>query len=87
MNRKKDNKTELFRMPIENAKLIHERISGFLAMYSEEQRLQTLFFEKPPRNNFDLMALCYSCYTQGALDADQAIKSIQNEKIQSERDQ
>lgn len=72
---KKPDATIKIEIPKENAKLIHERISVFLEMYNKEQALQTRFFDEPVKNEFDLKALCYSCYTQGLRDAQEAIKN------------
>ena len=70
---KKPDVTIIIKIPKENAKIIHERISVFLDKYIEEQKLQTKYFDRPFLNEFDIKALCYSCYTQGLSDAKEAL--------------
>lgn len=66
-------KTIIMKIPKDKAKLMHERILPFLDLFNDEQRIQTRFFKKPPRNEFDLLSLCYSCYSQGLRDAAEAL--------------
>ena len=69
--------TEILKIPKDKAKLIHERIEVFINMYIDEQIFQSKFRDfKPQTPEFDLKALCYSCYSQGLTDAVEATKTV-----------
>lgn len=70
--------TILVKIPTENARVIHERISVFLDKYHKEQQHQSVFTERPFLNMFDLKALAYSCYLQGLADAKESITNADN---------
>ena len=72
---KKMDETIKFKIPKKDAKKIHERIFPFLELYNKEQIIQTRFFEIKPKNEFDLLSLCYSCYTQGLKDASDVLNN------------
>ena len=68
-------KTIIMKIPRDKARLMHERILPFLDLYNDEQRIQTRYYENHPRNEFDLLSLCYSCYSQGLRDAAEALEN------------
>lgn len=74
---KNPDATILVKIPTENAKVIHERISVFLEKYHKEQQHQSVFTDRPFLNMFDLKALAYSCYLQGLADAKEATNNIE----------
>lgn len=63
------------KLPENLAKDVHNRISVFLDLYNDEQRIQTIFFDRPIVNQFDIKSLAYSCYLQGLADAKEALNN------------
>ena len=65
-------KTKIIRIPKEKGKIMHDRIEVYLNMYLDNEKFKSKFRDhKLDGIDFDLKTLCYSCYIQGLVDANE----------------